>query len=126
MTNHANDQLLSRGIFDQINELCRQFMGECKSGGRPSLEDYLARVSEDARTNLLRNVLSIEIEFRRRRKEQPTSEEYIRRLPQHSVLIREAFFESTMRSLHSEEDTGKSDGSRVAATAPIAIIRRWT
>ena len=96
-------------------------MGEYKSGVQPSIEAYLALVPDNARATLLRNVLGIEIEFRRRRQEHPTSDEYIRRLPEHASLIREAFFESTLRSVRDGASTGTAARPEVTATADFAI-----
>jgi predicted Ser/Thr protein kinase len=56
-------------------------------GERPRIEDYLAGVSEPARTDLLRHLLVIELQRRRGSGEQPTPEEYRARFPEHSGLI---------------------------------------
>lgn len=90
----------------RINKLCDQFRRAWKSGDSPSLEDYPEQVGEGPRPSLLRNLLPIDLEARRRkRRESPTSDEYIRRSPEFAKLIRQAFFESTMASLSPEQST---------------------
>ena len=106
--------------FDEINELCDEFRRQWKNPENPRLESYLDRVAQDAQVVLLRNLLPIDIEYRRRRQERPSSDEYIQRLPAHARLIRQAFFESTQRSLRADEDTGDCD-VEVLATASIKI-----
>lgn len=88
------------------NKLCDDFRRAWKQGDPPQLEDYLAQVSEGTRESLLRNLLPLDIEYRRRRaKESPSSDEYIKHFPKHARLIRQAFFESTMASFHHEVST---------------------
>ena len=71
-------------IFGFIDSLCRQFQAEWRRGLRPRIEEYLVQVSESARSTLFRNLLNLEIESRRRRNENPISEEYATRFPDSS------------------------------------------
>ncbi|MEZ6128881.1 MAG: protein kinase [Planctomycetaceae bacterium] len=84
--------------FEQIQSLCRDFRRQLRSGARTRMEDYLDRVYEDSREMLFQNLLHIEIEFQRRQGNDPASDDYVRRFPQHARLIRQAFFESTQMS----------------------------
>jgi serine/threonine protein kinase/formylglycine-generating enzyme required for sulfatase activity len=64
----------------EINRLCDEFEAACRDGHRPKLEAYLARAGAGAPA-LLENLLPIDIEYRRRREEQPTLDEYVARFP---------------------------------------------
>ena len=61
---NRRDQV-SINIFDQIDSICADFRRQWKAGERPQIEDYLLRVSEDARANLFKNLLLIDIRYRR-------------------------------------------------------------
>src|SRR5207253_951170 len=88
--------------FEQITSLCEDFSHEWQPVQRPDIPSYLDRVAADARGTLLRNMLLYEVERRRQEGERPQAEEYIRRFPQFSSLVRQVFLESTSSSLHSE------------------------
>jgi serine/threonine protein kinase/tetratricopeptide (TPR) repeat protein len=63
-----------------------------QTGQRPRLEDYLAENgSEAGRSALIRELLLPELEYRAQSGDQPTPEEYWRRLPQHVELINSVF-----------------------------------
>jgi len=60
-------------------------------GDAPRLEDYLSQLEAGApppvRAVLFRELLVLEIDYRRQRQETPTTAEYQRRFPEHSELI---------------------------------------
>ena len=51
------------------------------------IEDCLGETSEPERSALLGELLVLELAYRRRRGDRPTSEEYRRRFPEHGELI---------------------------------------
>lgn len=92
-------------IFEQIQSLCRDFRRQLKKNAPSRIEDYLDGVDESTRGMLFQNLLHIDIEFRRRQQQDPSSDEYIRRFPDYAALIRNAFFESTLMSRSPLVDT---------------------
>ncbi|MEQ9411100.1 MAG: protein kinase [Fuerstiella sp.] len=96
---------LQQNTFEQIQSLCRDFRRQLKNAAPVCIEDYLNRVEEDSREMLFQNLLHIDIEFQRRQGQEPASEEYINRFPQHAKLIRQAFFESTRMSADPAAET---------------------
>src|SRR5262249_6369589 len=62
-----------------------------KSGQGPRIEDYLAGTPEPWRALLFRELLGLELEYRRRAGEQPNSEEYHTRFPAARATLRAAF-----------------------------------
>ncbi|MFO0899470.1 MAG: protein kinase [Pirellulales bacterium] len=62
--------------------VCDEFELQWRQGNRPRLESFLARISrQDERPALLRELLEIEIHYRRARGEVPCRDEYANRLP---------------------------------------------
>jgi hypothetical protein len=72
-----------------IDEACDRFEGRWRAGQRPVVEDYLGAVPESARDELLRELLRLEIDYRRRGGEQPALADYLPRWPQQSALLEE-------------------------------------
>ena len=99
----------SNNVFDDIQSLCSDFRRQLKQGKRKRIEDYLDTVGDSSRDMLFQNLLHIEIEFQRRQKQEPSSDDYVARFPQFGRLIRQAFFESTMMSQEALEDTPDDD-----------------
>src|SRR5262245_19265657 len=63
-----------------IDELCDEFEAAWARGERPQLESYLARVSGSERLELLRELLGVEIHYRRRLGEAVAEGEFSARL----------------------------------------------
>ena len=83
-------------VFDDIQALCSDFRRRLKRGERKRIEDYVDAVGDSSKEMLFQNLLHIEIEFQRRQKQDPSSDEYTARFPQFGRLIRQAFMESTV------------------------------
>jgi hypothetical protein len=75
-----------------IDEVCDRFEGRWRAGERPVAEDYLGAVPEAARGDLLRELLRLEIDYRRRG-EQPALDDYLPRWPAQDALLRELLAE---------------------------------
>jgi DNA-binding beta-propeller fold protein YncE len=72
-----------------IDEVCDRFEGCWRAGERPVVEDYLGTVPAAATDELLRELLRLEIDYRRRRGEQPALGDYLPRWPAQSTLLQE-------------------------------------
>ncbi|MBV8230406.1 MAG: hypothetical protein JO329_10525, partial [Planctomycetaceae bacterium] len=66
-----------------------------KRGEPVPLEHLLPEVSPAERAESLRQAVGVELEYRRRRGESPALEEYLRRFPEDSGVIRSALEEPT-------------------------------
>lgn len=74
------------------DQVCDQFEAAWQtSGERPKLEGYLAQKTGAGREPLLRELLRLELEYRRRQTESPQIEEYLVRFPQDESAVRWAF-----------------------------------
>ena len=122
----AQGQLMSNensiNVFDDIQSLCSDFRRQLKRGERKRIEDYLDGVGKSSTEMLFQNLLLIDIEFRRRRKENPSSDEYIARFPQFARLIRQSFFESTMMSQEMLEDTPDDDETLMVGMPAAGLL----
>jgi tetratricopeptide (TPR) repeat protein len=75
----------------RVNEACDRFEDAWLAGQRPALEQFLSGVEGAERSELLRQLLRLELCSRRQAGEQPSAEEYRRRLPGHEQAV-EALF----------------------------------
>src|SRR5262249_27001404 len=75
----------------KIDQFCDRFESEWRAGGRPAMESYLAEAGEPLATDLLRELLGLELECRVRAGEKPTPAEYQQRFPAHTAFILAAF-----------------------------------
>jgi serine/threonine protein kinase len=71
----------------QIEAVCDRFEAAWKAGRRPSIECHLDGEPEARRAVLFRELLVLELAYRRRAGERPTPEEYRSRFPRHSAVI---------------------------------------
>jgi tetratricopeptide (TPR) repeat protein len=64
-----------------INEVCNRFELAWQAGPRPRLEDFVGDTPEPARSALLRELIALDLDYRRQAGENPTAEEYRERFP---------------------------------------------
>ena len=77
----------------RMEAVCDRFEAAWKAGRRPAIEDHLDGVPEARRAALFRELLVLELAYRRRAGERPTPEEYRSRFPEHAELIEAVFSE---------------------------------
>ncbi len=102
---------LPAGQAGRLDPLCDLFEEEWQAGRTPLLEDYLPAIGEADRPALLDELLALDLDYRRRRDDNPQAEEYLQRLPQYAELI-EKFFGSL---LTTGADSGQPPGPPPAA-----------
>ena len=98
-----------------LSQSSPSFLDDCRDRfeaawqARPRIADYLASASGDAaqRQQLLRDLLLLDVQYRRLRGENPSSEEYLRDFPDESDLV-----EAVLKS-----DRDARNGSTVLASA---------
>jgi hypothetical protein len=77
-----------------VDRACEAFEAVWQAGRQPRIEDYLGATPEPERSKLLRELLALELEYRRARDEKPTPEEYRLRFPEHAEIITPLFSEA--------------------------------
>ncbi len=90
--------------LERVVGTCDRFEAAWQAGRRPRIEDYLGDLPEPERPALLRELLAIELECRRRCGEQPTPREYWARFPGDSDRINAAFGAATL-AIHPRPTT---------------------
>jgi serine/threonine protein kinase len=73
----------------EIDEICDEFDAAWRSGGEPSLEEFLGRrgIPIDHQPKLFGYLLDLELEYRTSRGERPSSSSYRRRFPSFSEIV---------------------------------------
>jgi serine/threonine-protein kinase len=69
-------QTLPLPNWREVEEVCERFEAVWKAGGRPQIEEFLGEVLEPTRPTLLRELLKMDLEYRRKQGEQPDQAEY--------------------------------------------------
>ncbi|MCY2992212.1 MAG: serine/threonine-protein kinase [Planctomycetota bacterium] len=85
------DDVLSLAAQRLIDHHCQAFEQAWGSGPSPALEQFLGETAEPLRAALLRELLLIELAYRRQAGQQPRREEYASRFPHEPAVIAEVF-----------------------------------
>jgi serine/threonine-protein kinase len=123
-------------LADRINRACDRFESDWRAGGRPRIEDQLDSVTGPERATLARELLAVELHWRRRAGERPTAAEYLERFPEDAEAVHDAYGRaetadvartpSTYRSAREDTDVpppGTDDRSGDGLPAPEDRIR---
>jgi tetratricopeptide (TPR) repeat protein len=78
----------------RLDAACDRFESAWRGGQRPRIEEALGEVTDSERTELLRELLPLELELRRSAGETPTPDEYRTRFLTEPELIADAFAEA--------------------------------
>jgi hypothetical protein len=82
---------LSEEAVWRLEEACCRFEEAWQAGQRPSLEDFVAGSEEMERLALLRELLRLEVYYRRRAGEGPSAADYQTRFPEATAVLQEVF-----------------------------------
>jgi serine/threonine protein kinase/formylglycine-generating enzyme required for sulfatase activity len=96
---------LSPSALQRMDEVCDRFEAGCKAGQRPKIEEYLIRTAGLERAHLLRELLSLELEYRRRGGESAVFAEYLLRFPEHAKLIEAVYFQEVAGVEHRKTES---------------------
>jgi serine/threonine protein kinase len=75
----------------EVDRLGDQFESALREGQSPQIQEYLARVPENARAAAFRELLAVEVELRRRGGERPERDEYKRQFPENGDAVDAVF-----------------------------------
>jgi hypothetical protein len=67
-------------LEQRVNDLCNRFEDAWNAGQRPRIEEFLEGLPESGRSRLFRELLSLELAYRRQQGESPTPEDFCQRL----------------------------------------------
>jgi serine/threonine protein kinase/formylglycine-generating enzyme required for sulfatase activity len=106
MSDHplSSDVLWPPDLARLVDAVCLRFEAAWKAGHRPRIEDDLTGVPESERPVLLRELLALDLTYRRRGSETLDEEEYCKRFPEYSQVIRSVFREAGVEGALQEAD----------------------
>jgi WD40 repeat protein/serine/threonine protein kinase len=81
------DSTLSPDAQKRVERICREFEAAWKRGERPQIEEYLGEAGGTERTEILRQLMLLEIDYRSRKGELLAPSEYTPRFPDQAALI---------------------------------------
>lgn len=85
--------------LERIDDLCAEFEQKWQSDEPPAIESLLAGEFTDVeREVFLAELVVLEIDYRRRRRDTPSKQEYLDRFPDHAEVINEALQDDDKRS----------------------------
>jgi len=127
---------LSPAEARQVDRACDRFEAEWLEGRRPRPEAYLGAVGESIRSALLRQLLLLDWDYRRRAGEHPRAADYEARFPADATLIGEVCREAIESVANTrggaegssvtgvcEAETVLSDPSLVAASGKFELVK---
>ena len=104
----------------RIDRICERFESALQAGRPATVESFLAEIpaSDPEQSALLRELLALELEYRVRRGERPSSAEYLPRFPGQERIVEFVFAESARRR---PEVAHASAGRSSALSAGTAV-----
>lgn len=91
---HSNRELVTRttlpaalSTLNRLDQLCDVFEAEIIKGTSPSIRDFLSRVETSQQESLFFELLAVEIEYRTRKGESPTLQEFQEQFPEFRGLL---------------------------------------
>jgi tetratricopeptide (TPR) repeat protein/tRNA A-37 threonylcarbamoyl transferase component Bud32 len=100
-----------------VDEACDRFEAQCRAGLLPHIEQYLEGFPKLGQPVLLRELLLVELAYRRRGGEMPRADEYLRRFPGFAESI-EGVFERMSRETDTVSRAPGSSGTTDTITLP--------
>ena len=106
---------LSLDAARQIDRLCEAFEVAWKAGRHPQIEDSLPAAAQELRPELVRELIQIDLFYRRRNGESPQPGDYLGRFAE----IEATWLETLLSAMVAHGAASKSDPRRTR-------LRRWT
>jgi eukaryotic-like serine/threonine-protein kinase len=112
-----DDPALPLDVLQRIDAACIRFEDAWKNGLNPELAAYLAGADQSDRPALLRELLRVELHYRRRSGEDITPDDYVALLPDDEGAVRAAFSTVKLQALAAPIDTPSAAGA--APPSPV-------
>jgi WD40 repeat protein len=106
-------------VLQEIDRRCENFEASWRAGQVPSVEEYLAGVPAVGRRPLLKELLGLELVYRRKRGEAPARADFVGRFPDDADLA-DAAWQETEKTLGAAGSAASTD--REAAPAPWPAV----
>ena len=103
----------------EIDAVCDRFEEAWRSGQRPDIAEFLADVPVNTRAQLFRDLLSLDLEYRRRLGEQPEAQSYCERFPEFAAPAA-----SALAPLSSQSTNIRGEGNNSVSLSDHRTIRK--
>jgi tRNA A-37 threonylcarbamoyl transferase component Bud32/tetratricopeptide (TPR) repeat protein len=97
--------------LQQVDAVCDRFEMAWLAGQQPDMAEFLAVVPEKVRAQLFRDLLSLDLEYRRRLGERPDAQSYCERFPEFAAHMATAFQVQASNSTRRRGDRHDGSGS---------------
>ncbi len=120
----------SPSVLRRVAAVCNHFEDAWKAGQRPRIEDYLGAAPEPDRPALLRELLALELAYRRLKGETPLLEEHRQRFPEHAEIVQAVWVADGVAGtgaveLSNPEVSTGPEGAGAGEAAPVARLGRY-
>jgi hypothetical protein len=105
---------LSPSECSYVDEVGERFDAAWREGGRPRLEEFLAGAAGSVRTALLRQLLKVELYYRRLAGESHSAEDYRQHLPGNAETVAAVFAEATPSAANVTAPSGPAADGKPA------------
>ncbi|MDZ4659711.1 MAG: protein kinase [Bythopirellula sp.] len=123
---HKAAELVAFDLANQIDIVCDAFEQAWQRGEEPSIATYLEGFDPAARDSLLSELLLVDHEFRTKRGEAASRDDYLRRYPEYSALIQQVDFstvgEDAQETLREARRTGASHDAAGSQFADFQLL----
>jgi serine/threonine protein kinase len=122
-------------VLERIDQLCDRYEDARLARQRPRIDDYLREVPEAERSELFRELLKLDLHYRRQQRETPTEAEYCQYFPQYSDLIQAIFHEQLCPEgipckeiglMPSPHELNPDQGRLERATPSTTVLYCWS
>jgi WD40 repeat protein len=117
----------SPSVVERVDNVCDRFEEAWQSAAstahRPRIEEYLGDTLEPERSALLHELIALEIEFRRRDGEHPSTEEYQTRFPSLDVAQLTSVFATQGTPRPAATPAQASDGAEQSPVTSVIRLR---
>jgi tetratricopeptide (TPR) repeat protein len=106
-----------------IDEACDRFEADWRAGHTPDLGSYITEAPVELRLFLFRELLRLDLEFRRERGELPDATFYARRFPEYQHELARALESRADGSEKTGQCTPSGDADALTISSPTALAR---
>ncbi|MDG3002442.1 serine/threonine-protein kinase [Paludisphaera mucosa] len=106
MTDAVDPSVPDPGHVAEVERICDRYEAALRAGGRPRIEDELRAIEASGRDLLLKELIALDLVYRRRGGEAPAPTEYLARFPGDAWAVNAAFGGLEPRTLAEEPAAG--------------------
>jgi serine/threonine-protein kinase len=121
LDSHPGDRI---SLQERVDRLCDDFEAQWGNGPRPRIADFVDRLEFDDRPALFYELMLVDLEYRHKRGEHPSRQEYLRNYPQFSGKISALYFQfgdAAFGTVGHQKDETIARGTRSSRAPGISI-----